>query len=109
MTELAPVDLQDTLNLDLGDLNHPAISRALDQSGLFTAEQILTSAGPCPPPGPLYTPKEVVDLALKVSDSGSPNWQGLKIPVKSHLNLQALNFILEKFPDPWVLRGSTYG
>ena len=37
------------------------------------------------------------------------NWCGLRIPVKSHLNLKALKFILQDYPDPWILRGSAYG
>ena len=46
------------------------------------------------------------DRALK---HGSPNFSGLREPVRSHLNLPALEFLLADYSDPWPLRGSTYG
>ena len=109
LAELVPAELEALPGVDLGDLNHPSISRSLCNSGLFSTEEVLASAGPHPKAGPLYTPDEAVDLALLVSESLKPNWRGLRVPVKSHLNLKALEFLLKDYSDPWILRGSTYG
>ena len=62
MAELAPVMLQNPPLSDLGDLNHPAISRALDILGLYSSDDVKMSAGPHPPEGPLYTPRELLIL-----------------------------------------------
>ena len=109
MAELFPVDLHDIPEVDSGDINHPAISHSLQRLGLFTNDEILSNTGPHPPQGPLYTPSEAVDLALQISTSGSSNWCGLQVPVRSHLNIPSLQFLLKSYPDPWPLRGATYG
>ena len=70
---------------------------------------MLDAAGLSYPQGPLYTPRQVVDLSLQVKSSQLPNYAGLKIPLRTHLNLPALNFVLAQYPDPWPLLGSTYG
>ena len=34
---------------------------------------------------------------------------GACIPIKTHLNVQAMSILLAQYPDPWVLRGATHG
>ena len=109
LAELSPVDLQDIPEPDLGDLNHPAATRSQSNTGLFDLEYIQSLVSPDPPQGPLYTPEDALRLALEVSASGHPNWCGQQTVLKSHLNLKALNVLLDSFPDPWVVRGATYG
>ena len=109
LAELSPAILQDIPEPDLGDLNHPASTRSQSNPGLYSLEHILSLVNPAPPTGPLYTSQEVQQLALDVSATNQPNWRSLKIPVKSHLNIDALSSLLETYPDPWVLRGSKFG
>ena len=109
MAELSPVILQDIPDPDLGDINHPAATSSCETLGRFSYQQIESLINPCPPTGPLYTPQQALDLALFVSNTGLPNWKGSQVPIKSHLNLKALNSLLAGYTDQWVLRGSTYG
>ena len=104
-----PVTLEDIPDPDLGDLNHPATVRVNTESSILSPEFIQSVLAPALPEGPLYSSSSALGLALTVSNSGLPNWRGLKVPVKSHLNLHALKQMLKKYPDPWALRGSEYG
>ena len=104
-----PVTLEDIPDPDLGDLNHPATVRVNTESSILSPEFIQSVLAPALPEGPLYSSSSALGLALTVSNSGLPNWRGLKVPVKSHLNLHALKQMLKKYPDPWALCGSEYG
>ena len=106
---LAPVDLADLSPTDAGRLDHPATTLSKVATGLYSRAEVAAAAGPHPPPGPLYTPDEAVRLATKVSDSGRANHAGVRVPVRSHLNLRALDFTLSAYKDPWPLRGATFG
>ena len=105
---LTPVALEDVAEESLGNLSHPAIALSTGP-GLYSRDEVLASAGPHPTPGPLYSPQEVVALSNRALQHGSPNYSGLKEPLRSHLNLPALKFLLADFTDPWPLQGSTYG
>ena len=108
LAELSPAVLQDIPETDLGDVNHPAAVRCHANDGSFTVSTI-KSLNSSIPMGPLYTPDEALSLALQVSSFQTPNWRGAKIPIRSHLNVKALSSLLEKYPDPWVLREATFG
>ena len=109
LTELSPVILEDIPDPDQGNLNHPAAVMSSDQFGLYSLNEVISLTNNDIPAGPLYSPDKALRLALSVSNSGSSNWQVCKIPVKSHLNLPALNTLLADYPDPWVLRGCQFG
>ena len=109
LAELSPAVLQDIPEADLGDVNHPAAIRCNSAQGLFAVSDIKALINHSPPTGPLYTSEEVLNLALEVSAHNSSNWKGAQIPIRTHLNVDALSILLEKYPDPWVLRGAIYG
>ena len=106
---ICPVVLEDVELADQGDEGHPAVVSAVNVAGKFSLGQIQESAGPVPPVGPLYTPEQAVGLANLVSSSGYHNYNGFRIPVRSHLNLPTWEFVLRDYEDEWVLRGSVYG
>ena len=70
--------------------------------GLFEPAFIKSLIDPAIKSGPLYTPQEALQLALQVSSSGHPNWSNLKMPIRSHLNLAALEILLQDYTDDWV-------
>jgi hypothetical protein len=109
LASLAPVDLVDLDQKDMGRLDHPASFLSREATGRYSCAEIAAAAGPRPPEGPRYTPDEALELALRVEHSGRPNHTKLRIPVRSHLNIPALAFALADCPDAWPLRGATFG
>ena len=109
LAELSPVSLKDIPESDLGDFNHPSAVRCNSNLGFLTPSLVKSLINPSPPTGPLYSPDEALQLSLDVSAHGVSNWLGAKIPIRSHLNIDAMSLLLDKFPDPWVLRGSKFG
>ena len=72
---LSPVLLEDVEVVDQGDTSHLAVTSAAGVVGKFSLDQIIKSAGPVHPVGPLYSPEQAVGLANLVSSSGSYNFK----------------------------------
>ena len=108
---LGPVLLEQGKHIDSGDFAHPAVHNAIKAQGRFTLDDLTAVA--CRnqhlSTGPLYTPKQALALALTVDKVGEPNYCGARIPVKSHLNTEVLQFLLADYSDPWPLRGAVFG
>ena len=91
-----------------GDLNHPAALVSTHLGGV--AHELLARHHPVVHPViPEYTPAGYLALALQVRDSGVPNAEGLKIPVKSHLNIAAWKELLTEDLHHWAVDGVTFG
>ena len=91
-----------------GDLHHPATVISTN-SGFISASDLRNRFISDFPLKPEYSPNEYLSLALRVELSGASNADGLQIPIKSHLNLEAWKELLADFSDPWVVKGVTYG
>ena len=103
IAELAPVELQDIPESDPGDLNHPAAIRCNANHGYLYSSQVQSLINKSPQAGPLYTAEQALQLSLLVSSHNLSNWQGARVPVRSHLDVKALAILLDKYPDKWVL------
>ena len=91
-----------------GDLNHPAARVSTHLGGI--SEDLFASRYPAGPPVvPEYTPADYLALALQVRDSGLPNAEGLRVPVKSHLNIAAWRELLPEDCHQWAVNGVTFG
>ena len=101
--------LEDTPDPDLGNLLHPAAVWSNSPVSLFKKEFVDSLVDTAPLTGPSYIPDEALQLALDVNKLQSPNWRGAQIPVRSHLNMPALEVLLHDFTDSMVLMGLQYG
>ena len=106
---LDPVVLSDVSQVDLGNLEHPAVTRCSSRLGRYAVTDLEGLGIKSPDLGPLYTPVEVSKIAQYVSSFGAPNYCGAKIVVRSHLNLGVLEFLLADYPNEWIFRGAKYG
>ena len=91
-----------------GDLHHPAVLSSLAPGHLIVSD--FCSRFPSQAPlVPYYTPQQALQLALLVNGSGMPNSLGLRVEVKSHLNLPAWTFLLSDYSDEQVLSRVKFG
>ena len=81
-----------------------------DESPKFTKEFLSQNFPEAPLLRPFYSVKEAVNLSNRVVASGRSNAEGLKIDLKSGMNLPVWKFLLKGYKDEQMItNGLTYG
>ena len=84
--------------------------RSFDKSPKFTQEYLSHNLPEAPLLQPFYTTSEAVELSNKIVASGKSNAAGLKIQVKSGMNIPAWKLLLEGYKhEDLILDGLSYG
>ena len=63
----------------------------------FTKQYLSENLPSAPDLQPFYTVQEAVDLSNRVVQSGKPNYDGLRVEVKSGMNIPAWRFLLKGY------------
>jgi hypothetical protein len=84
--------------------------RSFDKSPKFTQEYLSHNLPEAPLLQSFYTTSEAVELSNKIVASGKSNASGLKIQVKSGMNIPAWKLLLEGYKhEDLILDGLSYG
>jgi hypothetical protein len=116
-----PPKVQTSLDLDADDLrwtetlyNNPrpdlADKYTPEDTETFTKQFLERKLPPAPELKPFYNIQEAVNLSNKVVQSGKPNYDGLKIEIKSGMNIPAWLFLLKGYKqEEKIAKGIAYG
>ena len=89
---------------------HHKPHRSFDEFPKFTQDYLSQNLPEAPLLQPFYTTKEAVELSNKVVASGKSNASGLKILVKSGMNIPAWTLLLKGYKhENLILDGLSYG
>ena len=81
-----------------------------DELSKFSIDFLVKNLPPAPKLQPFYTTQEAILLSNKVVASGNSNANGLKIEVKSGMNLPAWRLLLKGYKDEkMIIEGLSYG
>ena len=89
---------------------HHKLNNTFDESPKFSKEYLSKNLPEAPPLQPFYTTQEAVELSNEIVASGKSNASGLKIKLKSGMNLPAWSLLLKGYKEEkLILDGLSYG
>ena len=95
-------------DLDIIPTQHPR--KSFDQSPKFSKDFLSQNLPTAPALRPFYTVEEAVDISNKVVASGRSNATGLKIEIKSGMNMPAWRLLLKGYKhEKMITDGLAYG